>query len=75
MLHNLIAIEGYEALLYFFLPIAGVTLWYYLLRGATKSSETVKNQEIMIHLMTQLYKKQGATQEEVKELEEYILNK
>lgn len=65
MLHDLLAIEGYEILVYFILPIAGVVLWFYLLRSATRADEVVKNQKTIINMMTEQLKKQGVTEEEM----------
>jgi hypothetical protein len=64
----ILSIDSENGLLYFFLGLGALILWYYLVRSAVKASEVVKNQEIIIHLMVQQYKKQGANEEELAKL-------
>jgi len=71
----LLRLETDVYIVYFFLGIGAIILWYYLLRGDVRASEIKRNQEIIIHILVQQYKKQGATEEEIKKLEELILNK
>lgn len=71
----LLTIETNVAFLYFFLGIGALILWFFLLRWAVRASEIKKNQEVIIHIMIEQYKKLGATEEEFKKLKEYILNK
>jgi hypothetical protein len=72
---QLLRIETNDGFMYFFLGLGALILWYYLIRWSVRANDIVKNQELIIHLMIQQYKKQGATVEEMKKLEEMILNK
>lgn len=71
----LLRLENDMGIVYFFLGLGAIILWFYLLRWAVRASDIKKNQELMIHIMVQQYKKQGATEEELKKLEDAITNK
>ena len=69
MLYILLSIEYTD----FIIPaILGLVIWFYLIRTAVRADTVVKNQELIIHALVQLYKKQGATEEEMKQMEEKI---
>lgn len=59
----------------FIIPaILGLVIWFYLIRTAVRADTTIKNQQLILHTLVQLYKKNGATEEEMKQLEE-VFNK
>lgn len=52
--------------------IIGLVIWFFLLRAAVRADSTVKNQQAMIWFLILLCKKQGATEEEIKNIKEYF---
>jgi hypothetical protein len=70
----LLRLENDMNLLYFFLGIGALIIWFSILRWAVRSNDIVKNQRLIIHLMIEQYKKQGATEEELKNLKDHFDN-
>jgi hypothetical protein len=69
MLHAILTIEYTD----FIIPaILGLVIWFYLIRAAMRADSLVKNQQLIIHTLVQIYKKNGATDEEIKQLYEYL---
>lgn len=69
MLFILLSIEYTD----FIIPaILGLVIWFYLIRTAVRADSIVKHQQLIIHTLVQIYKKNGATDEEVKQLYEYL---
>jgi hypothetical protein len=57
----------------FIIPaILGLVIWFYLIRTAVRADTVAKNQQLILHTLVQIYKKNGATEEELKQLEEYF---
>lgn len=52
--------------------IISLVIWFYLIRAAMRADSLVKNQQLILHTLVQIYKKNGATEEEMKELQEYF---
>lgn len=69
MLYILLSIDYSEIVIP---AIIGLVIWFYLIRTAVRADTVVRNQELIIHALIQLYKKQGATEEEMKQLDERI---
>jgi hypothetical protein len=69
MLYILLSIEYTD----FIIPaILGLVIWFYLIRAAMRADSLVKNQQLILHTLVQIYKKNGATEEEIKQLEEHF---
>lgn len=59
----------------FIIPaILGLVIWYYLIRSAVRADSIVRYQSLILHTLVQIYKKHGATDEEMKQLQE-VFNK
>jgi hypothetical protein len=69
MLHTILSIEYSDLII----PvIISLVIWFYLIRAAVRADSSVKNQQLIIHMLVQLYKKNGATEEEMKQLAEHF---
>jgi hypothetical protein len=67
MLYILLSIEYTD----FIIPgILGLVIWFYLIRTAVRADSITKNQQLILHTLVQIYKKHGATDEEMKSLQE-----
>lgn len=67
MLFILLSIEYSD----FIIPAAlGLIIWFYLIRTAVRADSLTKNQQLILHTLVQIYKKNGATEEEMKQLQE-----
>lgn len=67
MLHILLAIEYTD----FIIPaILALAIWFYLIRTAVRADTIAKNQQLILHTLVQIYKKHGATEDEMKALQE-----
>jgi hypothetical protein len=68
----LLSIEGGDFLQYAFFLIIALVIWFMLLRWAVRADSIVRNQELIIHIMIQQYKKQGATDEEIQNMKTHL---
>lgn len=64
--------DNNDVLLYFGIGLAASVVCYFLLRRAVQSNKIVKNQAAIIYLMKHQIVKQGATEEELKKVDEDI---
>jgi uncharacterized membrane protein len=69
MPHTIIAIEYTDLLIP---AIISLVIWFYLIRAAMRADSLVKNQQYILHTLIQIYRKNGATEEEMKQLQEYF---
>jgi hypothetical protein len=69
MLHSILAIEYTDIIIP---AIVGLVIWFYLIRAAMRADSLVKNQQLILHTLVQIYKKNGATDEELKQLEDHF---
>lgn len=69
-MHQMILAIEYTDLL---IPaIIGLVIWFFLIRAAMRADSVVKNQQFILYTLVQIYKKNGATEEEIKQLEKYF---
>lgn len=67
MLYIILSIEYSD----FIIPaILGLIIWFFLIRSAVRADSIAKNQQLILHTLVQIYKKHGATEEEMKALQE-----
>lgn len=67
MLFILLSIEYTD----FVIPaILGLVIWFYLIRTAVRADSMAKSQQLILHTLVQIYKKHGATEDEMKALQE-----
>jgi hypothetical protein len=71
-MHNLLFISDDSYGQYLLFAIGGLVIWFFLLRASVRADSIVKNQELIIHIMIQQYKKQGATDEEIQKLKDHF---
>lgn len=57
----------------FIIPaILCLVIWYFLIRSAVRADSIARNQQLILYTLVQIYKKNGATDEEMKQLQEVI---
>lgn len=72
MLYTLLSIEYTD----FIIPaILGLVIWFYLIRAAVRADSIVKHQQLIIHTLVQIYKKHGATEEDLNNLKDVLTGK
>lgn len=72
MLFILLSIEYSD----FIIPaVLGLVIWFYLIRTAVRADSVTKNQQLILHTLVQIYKKNGATEEELNNLQDVFTGK
>jgi hypothetical protein len=69
-----LTVDSSDGLLYFFIGIGALIVWFSILRWAVRSNDIVKNQRLIIQIMFEQFKKQGASEEEIKKIMKQIEN-
>jgi uncharacterized membrane protein len=72
MLYSILSISDAPGILYVITAILVLVIWYYFIRASVRADSLVKNQQLILHTLVQIYKKNGATEEEMKQLEEHF---
>lgn len=52
--------------------IIGLVIWFFLLRAAVRADSVIKNQQAIIWFLILQCKKQGATDEEIKNIKDHF---
>lgn len=52
--------------------VISLVIWFYLMRAAVRADSVVKNQQLILHTLVQIFKKNGATEDELKELQDHF---
>ena len=65
--------ENNDVLLYVGLCLVGSFICYFLLLRSVRANHIVRNQEVIIYLMKKQFVNQGATEVEIKQMDEDIV--
>ncbi len=69
MLYTIISIDYTDLIIP---AILSLVIWFYLIRTAMRADSMVKNQQYILHTLIQIYRKNGATEDDMKQLQEYF---
>jgi hypothetical protein len=67
MLYSLLSIDYTDLIIP---AILTLVIWFYLIRTAVRADSLAKSQQHILHTLVQIYKKNGATEDDLKQLQE-----